>query len=441
MLAFGLLGLGLSVLLATGAWFLVSGYLTAQREGAAAVEARANATALGFGLTQPGVKVPTLLQQLPGSEPSIALVSLGQEWYGTSPSNGATILPDRLVRTVRSNVPATQRISVDGHVSLAVGIPLQGGAVGYYQLFSLDDLNRTFKILSTSLVVAALVTSLIGMAIGRFATRLALRPLAELTEVAAAVARGQLGARLHAQDDPDLGGLARSFNQTAEALQQRVITDVRFAGDVSHELRTPLTTMLNSMQVIQNREAELPPSVREPIDLLAYDLNRFRRLVVDLLEMARHDEGDHSTREPVVIGELIQRAADATAGRPVTRLGPGVERLVIDVDKLRLERVVGNLVANADNHGGGCVSVSVTRTMRGVRMDVDDAGAGVPADRRERIFDRFARGDNRAAAGVGLGLAIVSRHVAWHGGTVTVGDRPGGGARFSVELPTDRRPV
>jgi len=263
----------------------------------------------------------------------------------------------------------------------------------------------------------------------------ALRPLAELTGVASAVARGDLDARLHFEDDPDLGGLARSFNHTAAELQHRVAVDARFAGDVSHELRTPLTTMLNSMQVIRNRRSELPATVREPVSLLSDDLDRFRRLVVDLLEISRDDGGDTSTAEVVRIGDLVSRAADAAALRPVTTLSPEVDGLRIIADKRRLERVVANLVTNAETHGRGCLGVLVAVSGAGLRIIVDDAGPGIPPDRRDRIFERFARDGAPAGQGVGLGLAIVDRHVRWLGGTVRVGDRPGGGARFVVELP------
>ncbi|MGH3425188.1 MAG: HAMP domain-containing sensor histidine kinase, partial [Nocardioidaceae bacterium] len=308
----------------------------------------------------------------------------------------------------------------------------------YFALFPLEDLNHTLRILALTLAGAAVVTSLAGMFLGRFASNVALRPLAELTGVAAAVARGDMGARLRQEKDPDLGGLARSFNDTADALERRVVADARFAGDVSHELRTPLTTMLNSMQLIQNRESELPDSAREPVDMLAGELERFRRLVVDLLEISRDQHGDRSTHERALIGELVRQAADAAAGRSVTSVSAGAERLRLDVDKRRLERVVANLVDNAQKHGGGCTRVGVSATDDEVRVEVDDAGPGVAPDRRERIFDRFSRAGPGEGSGVGLGLAIVLRHVQWHGGSIRVEDRPGGGARFVIVLPRER---
>ena len=219
---------------------------------------------------------------------------------------------------------ATQRIRVDGTLHLAVGLPLDGGRGSYFEIYSLDEMQRTARALSLGLVAAAVVTVLIGLGVGRFASRLALRPLTELNRVAADVAAGQLSARLDADGDPDLEELAGSFNRTVEDLQRHVVADARFAVDVSHELRTPMTTMLNSMQVIQNRRDQLPESVREPVDLLADELERFRALVVDLLEISRHDAGDQVVRETVRVGDLVRRAADAAAGRVVTSVDPAV---------------------------------------------------------------------------------------------------------------------
>jgi signal transduction histidine kinase len=324
---------------------------------------------------------------------------------------------------------------VDGGLRLVVGLPLEHERGQYYALYSLDQTQRTQRALSLGLAAAAVVTVLLGLAVGRFASRLALRPLTELNAVAADVASGHLGARLDAADDPDLDDLAASFNRTVADLERHVIADARFAVDVSHELRTPMTTMLNSMQVIQNRRDQLPESVREPVDLLSEELARFRSLVVELLEISRHDAGDEVVRETVLVGDLVRHAADAAAGREVTTVDPDVDTLVMELDKRRLERVVANLVDNAQTHGGGCIGVHVSRVGDLLRVVVEDAGPGIPADQRTRVFERFARRGGRDHSGVGLGLAIVQRHVGLHHGVVRVEDRPGGGARLVVEIP------
>jgi two-component system, OmpR family, sensor histidine kinase MtrB len=251
------------------------------------------------------------------------------------------------------------------------------------------------------------------------------------------VAQGDLHARLPEQSDPDLAPLAATFNATASALEQRVRRDARFAGDVSHELRSPLTTMVNASEVLQRRRAELPATARQAADLLAVEVQRFRHMVVDLLEIARLDQDvDKQALETVDLGTLVRSVAASRPGDvPIEVEQP--PPLVL-ADRRRLDRVVANLLDNAQRHAGGPVRVAVLRRQGCVRLEVDDAGPGVPAHLRDRVFERFARvaaSHRRDDGGTGLGLAVVAQHVRAHAGTVWVEDRPGGGARFVVELP------
>src|SRR4051812_35286536 len=414
-------------------WTVVSTYLVDQRASVAVAEGEFGGTVVEDSLVAKAGLVTAPLDGLPTARSTASMCLVGGQWYSTSPRFGASDLPTALVDTVTNGQEATQRIEVGGQLVLAVGVPLSPAHAAFFEVFPLTDLALTLRTLSTSLVLGAAATAVLGAALGRSASRLALRPLADLGSVAAAVAEGRLDSRLQTGNDPDLGPLAASFNQAVAELERRVEADSRFAVDVSHELRTPLTTMLNSMQVIKNREDSLPAAVREPFALLAEELERFRRLVVDLLEMARHDAGQGLVLEEVNLADLVRTAADHAAGRPVTE--PAAP-LMMSADKRRLERVVANLVANAESHGGGVLAVRLVRRGMTARIEVDDAGPGVPPDHRARIFERFARGSGSGdTAGLGLGLAIVQRHVALHGGSVTLESRPGGGARFVVELP------
>ena len=456
MLAYGLLALGLSSVLALVTWSVVSSYLTHQRESSAVVETSDNAAAFRYGLfdapgpcrpareqpecgssltVRPNVSVMDVLNTLPSTDAAASMVYYEGRWY--SLTGAPSDLPQDMIATARDGSVAQRRIEVGGQQVLAVGVPIAGRpGEAFFEWHPLAGLNSTLRTLDITLVAAAIATALIGLAVGRLASTLALRPLAELTRVADAVARGKLDSRLDAENDRDLGGLARSFNQTAADLERRVAADARVAGDVSHELRTPLMTMLNSMQLIQNHRTELPTAVREPLELLGDDLDRFRRLVIDLLEISRDDGGDQGGREIVRIADLVRAAADGTAGREVTTVEPNAENLMLRADKRRLERVIANLVENAEDHAGGCKGVGVEAGGLGVIITVDDAGPGIAVEDRERIFERFGRGETSGRGrGVGLGLAIVARHVQWHAGTIQVTDRPGGGARFTVELP------
>ena len=435
--AFGLLSLVLSLVLAAVAWALVTQSVLRDARAAALTATSLDAGQLDARLGIQGPTATAALGDLPRTEAAAALASVGDRWYASSPTLGPAALPAELQEAVRAQHVATQRISVDGTLYLAVGVPVPARDAAFFELYPMTGTEQATRALTLGLAAATVVTVLLGVAVGRGATRVALRPLTRLNEAAAAVASGRLGVRLEDADDPDLQPITESFNATVADLDRRVIADARFATDVSHELRTPLTTMLNSMQVILNREDSLPEPLREPVALLADELERFRHLVIDLLEIARYEAGDQLVLDRVFVGDLVRRAADGVAGRPVTTVADDARTVSLEVDKRRLERVVANLVGNAETHGGGCTGVRVERADRSVRVLVDDHGPGVPAELQERIFDRFTRGHGTTASGVGLGLAIVLRHVGLHGGTVRVTSSPEGGARFVVELPLE----
>jgi signal transduction histidine kinase len=239
------------------------------------------------------------------------------------------------------------------------------------------------------------------------------------------------------QGDADLATLAASFNRTTAALEQRVARDARFAGDVSHELRSPLTTMINAAAVLNKRQGELSPIGRQALALLTVDIQRFQRMVVDLLEISRGHSGDQQDLEPCDFADLVRHTLEArheSVPLEVDRRPP-----LVLADRRRLERAVANLLDNAAQHAGGVIRVAVSRRGGSARLEVDDAGPGISVELRERVFERFTRGDRSGDrgddGGSGLGLALVAQHVRGHAGTVWVEDRPGGGSRFVVELP------
>jgi signal transduction histidine kinase len=197
------------------------------------------------------------------------------------------------------------------------------------------------------------------------------------------------------------------------------------------------------LSVLQGRRDELSPRSADALDLLSGEVHRFQRLVEDLLEISRADEpGAPVDRESIRICELVlQVMAEGRYGEVTTDIDSRLLDATVDGDKRRLEQALRNLLDNAQRHGGGIVRVAVEPHDGGVALVVDDMGPGVPSADVDRIFDRFARGRlsrrRGSQGGTGLGLAIVREHVRWHGGHVAVRNRPGGGARFVIELPTD----
>jgi len=333
-----------------------------------------------------------------------------------------------------------------GTTQLAIGLPIPAVDAAYFEIFSLDQLDRTLHFLGLALLGVGLATTVAGVAVGRWASARVLRPVAEVAEAAAAVAGGRLETRLPDIEDADLYTLTSSFNSMADALQARIERDARFASDVSHELRSPLTTLATTVGVLASRRDELPERSRAALDLLTADVERFQRLVEDLLEISRYDAGVADLHlEEVRLTELVTRAVASVGGPPV-ELGPGAmaDGLEVQADKRRMTQVIKNLVENAARYGGGATRVIVDAGHYVARVAVDDEGPGVASGEREAIFERFFRGSaagqrRGGGQGSGLGLSLVSEHVRLHGGRVWVEDNPAGaGARFVVEIPLQR---
>jgi two-component system sensor histidine kinase MtrB len=352
---------------------------------------------------------------------------------GAEPGSGAQ-MRYRLSGTVRSG----QRPAF-----LVIGIVLEARNGIYMEAVPLSDIEDALGSLGLALLGAGALSTLSGVALGSWASRRVLSPLEEVSHAAEALAAGDLSARLDVAEDRDLSALADSFNDMAANLEERIERDARFASDVSHELRSPLMTIMASAEVINSRRNELPERALTALDLLMLDLERFRRLVEDLLEIARYDTSQGGiAHDHFGISEFVRRVAQDFGYADVPVIIPeGVEETVVAADKRRLARVIANLLENAENYAGGATSIEVRQIYQTIEIAVEDAGPGVPVEERQLIFGRFARGSEGgrrgAGTGTGLGLALVAEHVRLHGGRARVDDRPDGkpGVRFVVALP------
>ncbi|MFK0244111.1 sensor histidine kinase [Amycolatopsis azurea] len=438
----GAFGLGLALVmtvLGVATWNLTTGYMLDQREQSTLRQSEVNVGLVDKALAEHSDNLTELLTGLASGPDSSILLSRPGGWLTSGRQIDPRAIPAALLKSARDGVAARQRFTADGIPVLAIATPVGSGESIYVELYPLLELDRTFRYLSILLTTGTVVAALFGVALGAWTTKRALRPLAALRGAAARVARGDLTTRLAQQNDPDLAPLATSFNTTTEQLEQRVRRDKRFAADVSHELRSPLTTMVNVTQVMTRRQDTMDPTARKALGLLNAELHRFQGMVVDLLEISRADQDDITeSAELVDLDDLLRNVLDSRGtSKSLLDTEPGTP--LVSADRRRIDRVVTNLLDNADRYGGGPVAVTLRRRGDHARIEVDDAGSGVPPALRERIFERFARGLHAGRrdrdTGSGLGLAIVADHVHRHGGTVWVEDRPGGGARFVVELP------
>lgn len=440
--AFACGALGLSAGLAVMTYQLVRTYLLDQREHSVVNRSYVTASLVGNELLSREPDIPRVLSSLVVPAGSYPVLLHDGRWFAASLEVGRDDIPEGLRDQASTGTPARQFFLLRGTPHLAVGVPLPRGSGTLFEVSSLEELDRTLRVLRNALGGAAGVTTLAGAAAGAWAGRRLLRPLTDAAGAAAAVASGTLDVRLEATGDADLDTLANAFNAMTSALGERIERDARFASAVSHELRSPLTTLATSVEVLAARRHELPERSRAALDLLAADVQRFQRLVEDLLEMSRIGAGTAEVSlEPVRPHELAAHALrSAKAPAVPVDVDESASGVVVQVDKRRLERVIVNLVDNAQTHGRGIVRMAIEADDEWVRLVVEDAGPGVAPDDRERVFEPFVRG--RAAGrrggahGTGLGLSLVAEHVRLHGGRVWVEDGAGGGARFVVELPT-----
>lgn len=432
-MAFGLIALVLSAGLAFAAYAVVRTSLLEDRMATSQRQAMTNARLLRSRLDPAPADMTTLLAGLQLGSGGEALLRLDGDWFSSSVDLSDDMLPDTLIEAVQDGSAAVQRFDTGPGPMLGVGIPIVASDAEYYEVASLENLESGLASLGRSLLVAASVATVIGAALGSWFSSLILAPLRRFAGVARQVADGETDRRLDATGDPDLEPLASSFNEMLDELDERIERERRFASDVSHEIRGPLATLAAAVSIVDRRRDRLPEEVVPAVDALDAQVREFNQLVQDLLEISRFDARTASLE----IGELdlvaLCRQVIEERGHDGVALHTGTDSVVVPADARRIGQVVANLLDNARIYAGGATDLTVSMNGDAVAVVVEDRGPGVPAEEREEIFERFHRGREArrgGAEGSGLGLALSSQHIHLHRGTLTVEDRPGGGARF-----------
>jgi len=325
--------------------------------------------------------------------------------------------------------------------------------------------SATDRIVAVNLLTGFTVLVALALA-GVLLIRMSLRPLVDIEQTAAAIARGDLSRRVPQQDprtevgrlsvalNAMLSQIEAAFRAQAASEAQAVRSEQRmrqFVADASHELRTPLTSIRGFAELYrQGGVTDSTAVVRRIED----EASRMGLLVEDLLLLARLDQERPLENAPVHLIELVDDAATAARAMAPDRdieveLGPAAGGLVVAGDEARLRQVVGNLVTNALTHTPTGTPVTLRLHADGpshAMVEVADRGPGLTPEQAEQVFERFYRVDKARTrqamggpglphSGAGLGLAIVAALVAAHQGTVQVVTAPGEGATFRVRLP------
>ncbi|MFT4029395.1 MAG: HAMP domain-containing sensor histidine kinase [Protaetiibacter sp.] len=318
--------------------------------------------------------------------------------------------------------------------------PAQGLYVSAYDLdASLGEITDAFH---TYAVVAAASLVLVGV-VGWFVSGRILRPLRLLQQTAAGIGQDDLTTRIPVTGSDDVSELSRTFNAMLDRLHRSFDAQRRLLDDVSHELRTPITIVRGHLELLDSGN---PAEVDATRELAIDELDRMNVLVDDIALLVKTSRPDFLRRESVDVAELTEHVlakARALSSAHDWR-GAGAAHLVTELDPVRITQAWLQLAENAAKYAqaGTVIELGSTLTREDSRemleLWVRDFGPGIPQERLDWIFDRFARAEvGRGVEGSGLGLSIVAAIAAAHGGRASASNPAGPGARVAITLPVD----
>jgi len=372
-----------------------------------------------------------------------------------------TMIPEQLRKSVRGDTnthSSYQKITNTFGLSsevLVVGNQIEVPEVGKYELyllFNLDNQKKTLSIVAKSLIGTGTALVFLVALVTLLVVRQVVRPVREAAKTAEALSLGDLNRRMDVHGDDEIARLGNAFNEMANSLQLQInrlenLSNVqqRFVGDVTHELRTPLTTLRMAAGLIHSSRKEFDPTLQRSIELMMLQLDRFERLLEDLLEISRFD-AQVALIEPVefdlcllttnAIDDLRMVANDVGVHIELERPADSV---YIKGDIRRIERILRNLLSNAIDHADGKpINVTVKQDEHAVAVAVRDHGIGLDKESALRVFDRFWRADpsrSRVRGGTGLGLSMALEDARLHNGELEVYGELGKGANFVLTLP------
>jgi signal transduction histidine kinase len=286
---------------------------------------------------------------------------------------------------------------------------------------------------------------MIALLLGLLLARTLTRPLRELTAATQALAQGDLEQEVTVRSQDELGELAVAFNQMSAELARAVQVRRQMTADIAHDLRTPLTVIKGYAEAL--RDGDLS-STTATFETIYQEAEHLSHLIEDLRTLSLVDAGELAlNRQAVSPKDLLERTAaahlvQARRSGVTLHVDASVSLPSIHIDPDRLAQVLGNLVGNALRYTpeGGQITLAARQHGDGVRLTIQDTGAGIAPDDLPHIFDRFYRGDDARETNEGesgLGLAIAKSLVEAHGGTISVTSTLGEGSVFAVALPVE----
>lgn len=344
-------------------------------------------------------------------------------------------VPGRTVLTTVRTDTQDLRLAV---ISISVGDTDGLVVLGLDRAERLDALGQLLRVYAAAALGALLLTAgALYLGVGRL-----IAPLGALSEATARIDHTDLTQRVEVPggDRTEVTDLAQDVNRMLDRLEEAFRGQRQFLDDTAHELRTPLTIMRGNLEVLDPDDVEDVEATR---DIEIAEVDRMRRIVDDLLTLARLQRPDDLAVATLDVGDLhrdLMALVPALGDREWVDDGTVQGRA--DLDRDRVVQAIQQLCANAVKFSGPGDRISLRTAWRGegeVTLEVTDAGAGIDDEALGRIFERFDRGDSdRTVEGTGLGLTIVRAIAQAHGGTVEVESRLGVGSTFRLVLPTRR---
>jgi two-component system sensor histidine kinase ChvG len=354
------------------------------------------------------------------------------------------------VAALKSDASTTMlRRAPEGSAYISAAAPVEDGSV-LLLTRNARDIRSIVRDERTTLAIVLLVAIVMSVLLSLFLARTIALPLRRLARAAHRVRLGrarEVSVPLLPARRDEIGLLARALHDMTQTLRDRIDATEAFAADVTHELKNPLASLRSAVDSL-DRVAD-PELQRQLLEVVRNDVVRLDRLIVEIAEISRLDaELSRARLDAIDVGAMIEallphweeRATGSGVGLVFAR--PRTGSTIVSADEPRLSRALENLVDNAISFSppGGLVEIAASEAGKQVIVTIQDEGPGVPADKREAIFQRFhsIRPDGEAfGRHSGLGLAIVRATLSGHDGSVAVEDRHDGrsGARFVVRLP------
>lgn len=338
---------------------------------------------------------------------------------------------------------STSEVSRNGRRYLVRAEQAQGG-VSVVAGADLAPTERSQQSLAGLLATAGVLAGLLSAAGGWWLAGRALGRVADITAEAAAIGASDLDRRLPQPSRADeLGVLARTLNGMLDRIGDAMKRQRSFLAAASHDLRTPLTALQTELE-LADRPDSGPDELRAAVRAARDDAARLGELAGDLLQLATvSSDGRLLLRTDVDLADLAEtvvRRVAPVADRAGVAIRRTVDRRVVHIDRIRVEQALANLLLNAVTYsplGGVAEVVGAPNPIGtgGFCLEVLDRGPGVPAEEEQAIFEPFQRGARARGSGAGLGLATARAAVEAHGGSLTIEDRPGGGAAFRMLFP------